>query len=147
MGSASHLFSFVSADPKPPHHSHCGTWAQQSGLLLENMGKEVKLPFCFLTKHHTMKTYLGSGDIASRILNLGTRWSYMVGFTRQQLYLRERTPRCPWDTRLGGPHSRSGLSGKSNVWCHAVKLIAKSNEIAKNTKFHHSLFNLYLVFA
>jgi hypothetical protein len=27
-----------------------------------------------LTKHHAMKKYGGSGGIASRILNLGTRW-------------------------------------------------------------------------
>jgi hypothetical protein len=34
---------------------------------------KVKL-FLFLIKHHAMKTYLGSGGIAPRILDLGTRW-------------------------------------------------------------------------
>jgi hypothetical protein len=34
---------------------------------------KVKLSLC-LTKHHAMKTYWGSGGIASRILDLGTRW-------------------------------------------------------------------------
>jgi hypothetical protein len=34
---------------------------------------KVKLSPC-LTKHHAMKTYWGSGDIAPRILDLGTRW-------------------------------------------------------------------------
>jgi hypothetical protein len=33
----------------------------------------VKLSPC-LTKHHAMKTYWGSGGIAPRILDLGTRW-------------------------------------------------------------------------
>jgi len=33
----------------------------------------VKFALC-LTKHHTMKTCLESGDIALRALNLGTRW-------------------------------------------------------------------------
>jgi hypothetical protein len=33
---------------------------------------KVKLPLC-LAKHHAMKEYEGSGGIASRILNLGTR--------------------------------------------------------------------------
>jgi hypothetical protein len=32
---------------------------------------------CFLTEHHAMKAYWGSGDISSRILDLGTKckWS------------------------------------------------------------------------
>jgi hypothetical protein len=34
---------------------------------------KVKLSLC-LTKHHSMKTYWGSGSIAPRILDLGTRW-------------------------------------------------------------------------
>jgi hypothetical protein len=34
---------------------------------------KVKLSLC-LTKHHAMKTYWGSGSIAPRILDLGTRW-------------------------------------------------------------------------
>jgi hypothetical protein len=33
---------------------------------------KVKLSLC-PTKHHTMKTYWGSGGIAPRILDLGTR--------------------------------------------------------------------------
>jgi hypothetical protein len=36
-------------------------------------GTKVKLSLC-LTKHHAMKTYWGSGGIAPRILDLGTRW-------------------------------------------------------------------------
>jgi hypothetical protein len=34
---------------------------------------KAKLSLC-LTKHHTMKTYCGSGGIAPCILNLGTKW-------------------------------------------------------------------------
>jgi hypothetical protein len=34
---------------------------------------KVKLSLC-LTKHHAIKTYWGSGGIAPRILNLGSRW-------------------------------------------------------------------------
>jgi hypothetical protein len=35
----------------------------------------VKFSQCFfLTKHHAMKTYGGSGGIAPWILDLGTRW-------------------------------------------------------------------------
>jgi hypothetical protein len=35
--------------------------------------KKAKLSLC-LTKHHAMKAYWGSGGIAPRILDLGTRW-------------------------------------------------------------------------
>jgi len=35
--------------------------------------KKVKCP-CALTEHQTIKAYWGSGGIAPRILNLGTRW-------------------------------------------------------------------------
>jgi hypothetical protein len=34
----------------------------------------VKVKSLCLTKHHAMKAYWGSGDIAPRILDLGTRW-------------------------------------------------------------------------
>jgi hypothetical protein len=34
---------------------------------------KIKLSL-YSTKHHAMKTYWGSGGIAPRILDLGTRW-------------------------------------------------------------------------
>jgi len=34
-----------------------------------------------LIKHHTMETNWESGDIAKRIVNLGTRWRWEVTFT------------------------------------------------------------------
>jgi hypothetical protein len=52
---------------------------------------KVKLTLC-LTKHHAMKTYWGSGSIAPRILDLGTRWRWVVSFTTRPLYHRERAP-------------------------------------------------------
>jgi len=57
--------------------------------LLELKGKEVKLPLC-LTKHHAIKTYCESGGIVPRILNLGTRWNWVVNVTPRLLYPRER---------------------------------------------------------
>jgi len=38
---------------------------------------KVQLPLC-LTKHHAMKTYWGSRGTALFILNLGTRWNWVV---------------------------------------------------------------------
>jgi len=34
---------------------------------------KVKLSLCFLTEHHAMKAYWGSGDITP-FFDLGTRW-------------------------------------------------------------------------
>jgi hypothetical protein len=67
---------------------------------------------CALTQHHAMKAYLGSGGIASRILDLGTRWRWMVSFTPLLLYLQGNGPWHPLDRRLGGLQSRYGPGGE-----------------------------------
>jgi hypothetical protein len=51
-----------------------------------------------------MKAYWGSGCIAARILDLGTRWRAVVSFTPLSLY--------PLYRRLGGPQSLSGRGGE-----------------------------------
>jgi hypothetical protein len=75
-------------------------------------GKGKVVPGLFLVEHHAMKTYCGSGGIASRILDLGTRWRCVVSFTTQPLYLQGKSPWYPLDRRLGGPQSRSGRGGE-----------------------------------
>jgi hypothetical protein len=77
--------------------------------------RKVKLLLC-LTEHHAMKTYGGSGDIAPRILDLGTRRRWVVSFTPRPLYPQRKSPRYPLDTRLGGPPSRSGRGG--SILCY-----------------------------
>jgi hypothetical protein len=59
--------------------------------------------YCAVTGHHAMKAYEGSRGIAPRILDLGTRWKWVVSFT--PIYFRGKNP---LDRRLGGSHSRSG---------------------------------------
>jgi hypothetical protein len=51
---------------------------------------------------------LGSGGIAPRILNLGTRWRWVVGFTPRPLYPQGKSPRYPLDRRLGGTRAVLG---------------------------------------
>jgi hypothetical protein len=52
----------------------CGTYLDLREMnQIEVIKVKVKLSPC-LTKHHAMKTYWGSGDIAPCILDLGTRW-------------------------------------------------------------------------
>jgi len=53
--------------------------------------QKVKLSLC-LTKHHAKKTYWRSGGIALGILNLGTRWRWVVTFILRPLYRRVRAP-------------------------------------------------------
>jgi hypothetical protein len=66
----------------------------------------------YLTKHHAMKAYWGSGDVAPLNLWLGTRWRRVVSFTPRPLYSQGKSPWYPLDRRLGGPQSRSGRGGE-----------------------------------
>jgi hypothetical protein len=72
---------------------------------------KVKLSLC-LTKHHAIRTYWGSGGIAPRILDLGTRWRWVVSFTPQSLYPQGKSTWYPLDRRMGGPQSHSGRGGE-----------------------------------
>jgi hypothetical protein len=74
---------------------------------------KIKLSLWFFwTEHHVMKEYWGSGGIAPRILDLGTRWRWVVRFTPRPLYPQRKRPGYPLDRRLGGPQSRSGCGGE-----------------------------------
>jgi len=44
------------------------------------------------------------------------RWSQQVNFTSRPLHLHSKWRRSPWNGRLDGNHSRSGLLGKENPW-------------------------------
>jgi hypothetical protein len=59
-----------------------------------------------------MKTYWGSVGTAPRILNLGTRWRWVVDFMPRPLHPRGKSPRYPLDRKVGGPQIRSGQSGE-----------------------------------
>jgi hypothetical protein len=63
-----------------------------------------------------MKTYGGSGRIAPRNLNLGTRWRGVVSFTPPLLYPQRKNRRYPLDKRLGGPQSQFGRGGGRKKW-------------------------------
>jgi hypothetical protein len=77
-----------------------------------------------LSAYHSMNTYpalnwtlrredaWGSGGIALRILNVGTRWGWEVNFTPQPLYTQGNSPQVPLERRLSGPRSRSGRGGE-----------------------------------
>jgi hypothetical protein len=81
-----------------------------------------------------MKTFWGSGSIAPRTLDLGTRWRWVVSFTPRPLYPPGKSSWYPLDRRLGGPQSRSGHGGKdknsqplreSNRWTPIAQPVAR----------------------
>jgi hypothetical protein len=55
---------------------------------------------------------LGSGGTALSILDLGTRWRWVVSFTTRPLYPQRKSLWYPLDRRLGGPQSRPGYGGE-----------------------------------
>jgi len=55
------------------------------------MGGKLVRSLC-LIKHQATKTYWGSGGISSSILNLDTRWRWVVSFTLRPLYPRVKSP-------------------------------------------------------
>jgi hypothetical protein len=65
--------------------------------------------FYLLPRHGGL---LGSGGVAPRIPDLGTRWRWVVSFMTRPFYPQGKRPSCPFDRSLGGPQSRSGLGGE-----------------------------------
>jgi len=59
-----------------------------------------KLSLC-LNMHHTTKTLRGSGGVAPRSLNLGTRWRWAVTFTPRPLYPKGKHPWDPLHRKVG----------------------------------------------
>jgi hypothetical protein len=59
-----------------------------------------------------MKTYWESGGVASRLLNLGTRWKRVVSFTPRPLWPQGISPRYPLARRLGKPQRQSVHGGE-----------------------------------
>jgi len=51
-------------------------------------------------------------NLASCILNVGTRWRWVVSFTPWPIYIRGKNPRYPLLRRMGGPKNRPGRGGE-----------------------------------
>jgi hypothetical protein len=61
-----------------------------------------------------MEAYWESGGRAPRILDLGTRWTWVVSFTSRQLYPQGKSRWYPLDRRNGGLHIRSWRGDEKN---------------------------------
>jgi hypothetical protein len=86
------------------------SWVQTA--MYEVSGVLFSVQGAFLTEHHAIKAYCGSGGMAQRILDLGTRWGWVVRFISRQFYLQRKSPSNSLDRRLGGPQSWSGCGGE-----------------------------------
>jgi hypothetical protein len=60
-----------------------------------------------------MKAYWGSVCIAPRIIELDTRWRWVVSSTPRPLYPQGKSPWYPLDRRLGGPQRRKDVTVSS----------------------------------
>jgi hypothetical protein len=76
-----------------------------------NVKVKVKLSLCFKWVPLN-EGVLGSGVIAPRILDLGTRRRWVVSFTPRLLHPQGNSPWYPLNRRLGGLQSRSGGGGE-----------------------------------
>jgi hypothetical protein len=88
-----------------------------------------------------MKAYWESGSLAARILDLGTRWKWVVSFTPRPLYSQGKSPCYPLDRRLGGPQNRSGRGGedKNSQGLPELEHPARSPELYRWAILAHSL--------
>jgi hypothetical protein len=93
---------YVVGNPISKHHK----WTNTSIISIK-----VKVSLCFnwAPGHEGV---LGSGGIVLRILDLGTRWRWVVSFTPQPLYSQRNSSWYPLDRGLGGSQSRSGRGGE-----------------------------------
>jgi hypothetical protein len=73
---------------------------------------KVKLSLCFNWSPRHEGVLVGSGGIAPWILDLGTRWRWVVSFTPRPRYPQGNSPWYPFYRRLCGPQSRSGRGGE-----------------------------------
>jgi len=75
-----HVFCWLdlpfSKDAAPKEKFEPCTTVAAPHLRLSQIKIKIKL-----SKHHPLKTYWGRGGTASRILNLGTRWRWVVSFS------------------------------------------------------------------
>jgi hypothetical protein len=67
------------------------------------------VPVLFLTEHHAMKAYWGSGCLVLRILDLGTRWRWVFSFTPQPFYPQGKSPKAQSQSGRGDEKNSQSL--------------------------------------
>jgi hypothetical protein len=88
-------------------HENCVTYVGGGGC--------IRLPMCTAWRH------LGCGGVAPLIINVGTRWNWMVSCTPRPLHSRGDGLRYPLNRRLAGP--QTGLEFWRREKCLALPRI------------------------
>jgi hypothetical protein len=83
-----------------------------------------------------MKAYWGSEVLAVSILDLGTRWRWVVSFTPQPLYPQGNISWYPLDMKLGGPQIRSGQGGEEKN-SQPLSRLEPPNHLARSPALYH----------
>jgi hypothetical protein len=97
-----------------------------------------------------MKTY-GEYRYSTKILDLGTRWKWVVSFTPRPLHPWGKSPNYPLERRLGVPQSRSGRCGvkKNHFSLPGTELRWSSLSLYrlgyKNLKFNNVHYLIYKI--
>jgi hypothetical protein len=86
-----------------------------------------------------MKAYWGSGDIATCIIDLGTRWRWVVRFTPRQLYPQGSITCYPLDRRLDGPQGRSGRGAEDKNSQPLPGLVASDHPTHSPALYHWAI--------
>jgi hypothetical protein len=100
--------------------------------------QSIFVPVFNRASHH--EDVLRNGGIAPHILNLGTRWRWVVSFMLSSLYLRGKSRRLLLKRRLGGPQRPSGRGRESNPGRTAHNLVTVLTELP----LHLGKFWVYL---
>jgi hypothetical protein len=113
--SALNIFGVWQYDVVKINYSDVLTTSSDCGFT--GKGKVVTvLFFFFVTEHRSMKACWGSGCIVPHISDIGTRWRWVVSFTRRLLCPQRKSLWYPLDRRLGGPQNRFGRGDEKETF-------------------------------
>jgi hypothetical protein len=172
MGMFSPSYLIVHCESSPPECStctfHCPWGVQQTkmeschnlnlswGLMSELVNGNGNVPM--LNQLSIMPwRHMGEWLYGSTILDLSTRWRWVVGSTPWSLYPRGNRSRYPLARRLGGPQSRSEHCGgeknltPTKIWTSAVQPVACRytdwailTPLLTRTQRKEDMFNFYI---
>ena len=94
-------------------HTHTHTHHTHPHTHTHSHTHQPNLTFQKVVHIHATKAYKGGGGrgIAPLILNLSTRWGWVVNLMPQKVYHREKKTRYVRNRRMSGPQSRSRRFG------------------------------------
>jgi hypothetical protein len=109
-----HILWHATKSWKPSYTSDRGRENQKTRMEYTRINR--KIHFTTSTDTDILK-WMNWTSYSSTILDLCTRWRWVVNFTTRRLYPRLKSPRYPLDRRLDGPQSRSGrCRAKKNLF-------------------------------